>query len=134
MCVMCKNGGDIAAVYHQAMEVIDRVGWTVIATGDKAGAPFAYTVGLYLKRLPELHIAGRDQDVAQRMLNELARRQIQAGAFEPGQVTSAAGCVMRLDKIWNLGPLVMVRKFFGDDRPAPTALTAVIMETPPTTG
>lgn len=62
---------------------IDAHGWTVIAVfpnTTNSGPPFAYTVGLSARGLPELAIYGLSGPVAQSLLNEVARRMLQAGA------------------------------------------------------
>lgn len=71
-----------AAVIDETRALIDRYGWSVVGvfpTSAGDGAPFAYTVGLTGKQLPELVIYGLGGRVAQEILNAVARRMVDAG-------------------------------------------------------
>lgn len=128
MCMKC-DGATSHQIITRTMKTIEEHGWAVFGIESNPG--FAYTVGLTFHRVPELHIAGLDVDHATRILNTLARRQVDSGLpFEAGQATTPVdGMALRLDKLWNLKDLVMVRKLFGDNKPArPTALTVVTQE------
>lgn len=70
------------------------------------------------RTLPELVLTGEPDgagSVGQRaaaVLNELGRRQVEAGAFEAGQVTEVRGQRVRLAG-QHIAPLVLVRKLYG---------------------
>ncbi|MCP2323622.1 hypothetical protein HDA40_002129 [Hamadaea flava] len=67
---------------------IETVGWAVITTALQAvsvDVPFAYTVGLTERDLPELLIVGVRHDTAISLLNDLARRANSSGPLLHGQ-------------------------------------------------
>lgn len=71
-----------AAVIDETRALIDRYGWSVVGvfpTSASDGVPFAYTVGLTGKQLPELTIYGLGGQVAKEILNAVARRMVDAG-------------------------------------------------------
>lgn len=74
---------------RRQQEHIDTVGWSVtevLPTPDEPHAPFAYTVGLTVRRCPELVIAGLDPWTAHALLNDLAARVFdQAARFNRGE-------------------------------------------------
>ncbi|MGC4808741.1 DUF4262 domain-containing protein [Micromonospora sp. DT233] len=66
--------------FRQQQKHIDDIGWSVTAVlpdHDEAHAPFAYTIGLTERGLPELVIAGLDPLTAQTLLNDMAHRVYQ---------------------------------------------------------
>lgn len=86
MCWMCDHPEATFADYVDDLlqPVIDRCGWAVQGVGgSKVRAPFSYTVGLTLRRLPELVVTGKPQVEAGQILNDMARevlaRRPQAG-------------------------------------------------------
>jgi hypothetical protein len=118
MCEMCAGSSP--------SDVIAKVRWTIEQKGMaivpiSAAPPFAYTVGLSLKALPELHVVGLSPVDAGVLLNELADRQRRAGAFENEQITEVNGQQWRLEAMDDLKPLMFVRNLFGHLNP--TALT-----------
>lgn len=71
-----------AAVIDETRALIDRYGWSVVGVfpaSESDGVPFAYTVGLTGKQLPELAIYGLGGRVAQEILNAVARRMVDGG-------------------------------------------------------
>ncbi|BCL14684.1 DUF4262 domain-containing protein [Micromonospora sagamiensis] len=63
--------------FRRQQEHIDTIGWAVTAVVPDPGetdSPFAYTVGLTERDLPELVIAGLDPLIAHELLNDMARR------------------------------------------------------------
>lgn len=57
--------------------IVDTVGWAVVCvhpTSDEPSFEYAYTVGLTAHNHPELLVSGLHPDVAQTLLNDLARR------------------------------------------------------------
>ena len=60
-------------------EIIDRVGWAVMLThptdnDPETAVPFAYTLGLTARILPEFVMTGLDPGVAYPLLNDMAKR------------------------------------------------------------
>ncbi|MET9260455.1 DUF4262 domain-containing protein [Amycolatopsis sp. NPDC004079] len=109
------------------LTIIDRAGWAVIVVAHDDGSRFAYTVGLTLKRLPELCLSCPATEQGVSMLNDLAERQIRVGGFDPGQVTEAAGRPVRLDRCADLEPMILVRELCDGSTTAPTALAATVL-------
>lgn len=72
----------------QFVEGVCEHGWMVQGvfptTDEPDAAPFAYTVGLALKQLPELIVFGLGHQTAGLILNDLAQRQIERGPYQPG--------------------------------------------------
>ncbi|XVV10915.1 DUF4262 domain-containing protein [Actinoplanes sp. CA-131856] len=69
----------MADILQQQREIIDRAGWSVVHVfpspdDPSACAPFTYTVGLTTHGHPELLLSGLRPDIAQSLLNDLARR------------------------------------------------------------
>jgi hypothetical protein len=71
-----------ASVIEDTRAKIAQHGWTVVGvfpTPEDPGVPFAYTVGLSGKRLPELAIYGLPVQVGPQVLNAVARQMVSAG-------------------------------------------------------
>lgn len=123
-----ENAGDgsgRAGVVEETRASIAKYGWTVIGvfpTSDDEGGPFAYTVGLSAKHLPELAVYGLPVPVGQQVLNMVSRRMVDAGAgivagqriedVLAGDVDLVAVEMTRTDD------LTMVRQVYGSVRPA----------------
>lgn len=125
MCRKCDGLND-RQIDGEIMSMIESVGWAVIGVQGKPG--FSYTVGLTMKKLPELYVADLPTGQAHRVLNALGKRQYRSElAFDAGQEAILDdGSRYRLDKLWSLGALVVLNRFFGDGIPArPTALHVV---------
>lgn len=72
-----------AAVVEDTRAKITKYGWSVVGvfpTAEGDGVPFAYTVGLTAKQLPELAIYGLHSRVSHPVLNAAARQMVEAGA------------------------------------------------------
>lgn len=125
MCMKCELGLTDSQFRAMIREKIDEHGWMIQGLDD--GSLF-YTIGLTEHGLPELvitHVHLRD---AVQVLNTLARRQRQAGAFEHGQITDLDGIRVRLDKLWSTKQLVMLNDHYRAHRPKPTALAVVLLD------
>jgi hypothetical protein len=76
---------------QQQVEIIDRVGWSVVHVFPTPDDPptdvtFTYTVGLTAHNHPELVLAGLPPQIAQSLLNDLGRRVFdQAARFSHGE-------------------------------------------------
>jgi hypothetical protein len=76
---------------QQQVEIIDRVGWSVVHVFPASDDPptdvaFTYTVGLTAHDHPELVLAGLAPQIAQSLLNDLGRRVFdQAARFSHGE-------------------------------------------------
>lgn len=81
--------------------MIEKFGWGVVAVGtgrcDVPGCcggdvndPFAYTVGLHAKRLPDLIVRGLDALTPHHVLNDVARQLIGGGVVRAGAPVVAA--------------------------------------------
>ncbi|UQX11846.1 DUF4262 domain-containing protein [Candidatus Mycobacterium methanotrophicum] len=68
-------------------------GWVVqLVESDRA--PYAYTVGLHERGLPELLVTGLSPQPAARMLNSVADYLVAGGRPIPGELISIAGDVL----------------------------------------
>jgi hypothetical protein len=87
MYCRCDNPGMTDDEYLRMMlGLIDRHGWAVQGVErDKLYAPFAYTVGLTMRGLPELAITGMELATATGLLNELADEFVHLGLPAPGE-------------------------------------------------
>lgn len=76
-----------AAVDADLGRKIDKFGWAVVGVfpaEDDPGVPFAYTVGLSAKGLPELALYGLGSPVAGAILNDVARGMVTADSAVRG--------------------------------------------------
>jgi len=109
-----------AAVVDDTRDKIAQHGWTVIGvfpTPGDPGVPFAYTVGLTGKGLPELAIYGLPIRVGHQVLNAVARQMVDAGGpFVSGQCIDDVldgGVSMVAVAMTNTCDLNMVREVYG---------------------
>lgn len=129
MCHACRLNLDADGIKKQLRALIAEHGWAVVGV-EHDFVPFAYTVGLTEKGLPELLLEGiGPMTGGQAILNELAERQIKAGAFEDGQVTQAEGRQLRIEPLHTLIKLKGVTGLYKRHQPAPTARKIVIVPT-----
>jgi hypothetical protein len=71
-------------------ETVETHGWAVqFVESDRK--PYAYTVGLHERGLPELLVTGLSPQPAARMLNSVASYLVDGGRPVPGQLISIAG-------------------------------------------
>jgi hypothetical protein len=69
------------------VEIIQEHGWAVQwVGGDQENVPFAYTVGLFIKALPEFVVFGLPPHISQPILNDLAARAVKGERVTDGQV------------------------------------------------
>ena len=77
--------------WERTWETIERHGWQVTAVlGSRTFPPYAYTVGLSLRDLPELVITGLTAEVAGGILNDHARL-VASGEWVPEPEGSGGG-------------------------------------------
>lgn len=108
--------------------LIDLHGWMVqVVSDDSAEMPFAYTVGLCRKGLPEFVTFGLPADVAQAVLNTIATGAA-SGNFGAGdvltQVTGGGYDPVLIDVTDSSGVLRVANRLYGQDGPV-AALQAV---------
>ncbi|MCV7283733.1 DUF4262 domain-containing protein [Mycolicibacterium wolinskyi] len=108
------------SVVEDTRTSIAKHGWTVISvfpTAEDDGVPFAYTVGLSGKQLPELVIYGLPVSVGHQVLNAFAQQMIEAGRpVKSGQrITDVRAGDVELVAVemTNTGHLTMVRRVYG---------------------
>lgn len=98
--------------------VIEEHGWMVQAvfpTENEPGVPFAYTVGLTAKGLPELVIAGLPHQVAGDLLNTAAQASLDK-PFEAGQTVDTLATVPFRVVPAELAEVNVARDLYGDDK------------------
>ncbi|WP_076207157.1 DUF4262 domain-containing protein [Mycolicibacterium fortuitum] len=123
-----QNAGDGAGgagAVEDTRASIAKYGWTVIGvfpTSDDEGVPFAYTVGLSGKQLPELAVYGLPVRVGQQVLNMVSRKMVEAGApLVSGQRIEdvlAVDTGLVAVEMTRTEDLTMVRQVYGAARPA----------------
>lgn len=127
MCEACRLNLNADGIKKQLRALIAEFGWAVVGV-EHGFVPFAYTVGLTESGLPELLLEGiGPTSGGQDILNELAKRQVAAGAFENGQVTEAEGRQLRIEPLRTLIKLKGVVGLYKRRQPAPTARKVVIV-------
>jgi hypothetical protein len=96
MCWMCANPaltkGDVLA---RMADQVEEYGWAIqCAQGDRVHPPWAYTVGLTLRGLPELVVTGLKVQDAGDLLDDEAHYVVDHGqALWPGKrLTRTSGC------------------------------------------
>jgi hypothetical protein len=87
MCWYCDNPDATDEDYlGMIITTIDRFGWAVQSVeGDRLHAPFAYTVGLTLRGLPELAVTGLGGRASAGLLNEFADEFVHRRVPAPGE-------------------------------------------------
>lgn len=87
MCWKCDNPQASDDDYlAEVRRRIDSNGWQIVAVpGTRVLAPFAYTVGLAVRGVPELVVTGKRPDPAAALLDEVAPRAIRTPP-EPGEI------------------------------------------------
>jgi hypothetical protein len=110
---------------RNAMGIIEEHGWMIQGvfpveeTPENERYPFAYTVGLAARDLPELIVFGLPQDVAHTILNDLADRQCSSGDGGYGagdvldDVVQGGYLVLLLDVQDTTRHLTMANNFYG---------------------
>jgi hypothetical protein len=89
MCWMCDDPtmtkGDALA---RMAAMVEQYGWAIeFVEGDRVHPPWAYTVGLTLRGLPELLVTGVEAPEASDLLNDFADGVVHHGErLSPGQV------------------------------------------------
>jgi len=87
VCWTCDHPGSTRADYLDHMAgIVEDCGWAVqFVERDRDHPPFAYTLGLTLRGLPELVITGLPAQHAAHVLNGEADRVIVDGVPQPGE-------------------------------------------------
>jgi hypothetical protein len=84
MCWQCDNPNRTTEDYLDELRETIRVhGWAVQGVEDDR-LPYAYTIGLQDRGLPELLVTGLSQESAARVLNDVAVAAVGGRVFEPG--------------------------------------------------
>jgi hypothetical protein len=91
MCWKCDHPEATTQEWLEAIrEVVEKHGWAVqFVESDRT--PYAYTVGLYERGLPELLVTGLPPQSAARVLNSVAAYLLDGGRPVPGELISIAG-------------------------------------------
>jgi hypothetical protein len=104
----------------ELQSMIDEHGWAVIGvypTVHDDGVPFAYTVGLTAKKLPELAIYGLGDPVNSAViLNTVAQRMIDRGELRGGERLEgvlAEGFTLAVLDMGDVSDLTAVQRFYG---------------------
>src|SRR3954454_10296751 len=83
MCWMCDHPGSTKEDYlNEVRAQIDRDGWMVQYVEDQR--PYAYTIGLHERALPELLVTGVSPQREVRMLNRVAEMATHGVPLRPG--------------------------------------------------
>jgi hypothetical protein len=84
MCWQCDNPNGTTEEYLDELRATIRLhGWVVQGVEDER-LPFAYTIGLHDRGLPELLVTGLSPEDAGRLLNDVAVAALGGRVFEPG--------------------------------------------------
>ncbi len=91
MCWMCDHPDATVPEWLEAIrEKVERHGWAVqFVESDRT--PYAYTVGLHERGLPELLVTGLSPLPASAMLNNVASYLVGGGKPAPGELISIGG-------------------------------------------
>jgi hypothetical protein len=84
MCWQCDNPNGTTEEYLDELRASIRMHGWVIQGVDDDRLPFAYTIGLHDRGLPELLVTGLSQEDAARVLNDVALAAVGGRVFEPG--------------------------------------------------
>lgn len=86
MCWECDNPDKTSADYLEVLrETIKKYGWAVQFIEDDR-RPFAYTVGLYERRLPELLVTGLEPHMSVGLLNAIGGDMVHDNVrLQPGE-------------------------------------------------
>jgi hypothetical protein len=84
MCWQCDNPNGTTEDYLDELREVVRVhGWAIQGVEDDR-RPYAYTIGLHHRGLPELLITGLQQESAAPVLNDAAGAAVDGRVLEPG--------------------------------------------------
>jgi hypothetical protein len=91
MCWKCDHPEATVQEWLEAIrELVEKHGWAVqFVESDRT--PYAYTVGLHERGLPELLVTGLPPQSAARLLNSVAAYLLEGGRPVPGELISIAG-------------------------------------------
>lgn len=88
VCWMCDHPGATQQDYFDELRTtVLKHGWAVqYVESDRT--PYAYTIGLHDRGVPELLVSGLPPQRAGRLLNSMARDTVRGNPFTPGQQIS----------------------------------------------
>lgn len=117
MCWFCDNPAGTRAEYIDHLRhLIATFGWAVQGvSGDRYHPPWAYTVGLCPRGLPELVVTGMPVSRATALLNDVAAHVVHARAPQPGeQIALRGGPLIEIVKVSEpTAHLVMAAELYG---------------------
>jgi hypothetical protein len=91
MCWMCDHPGSTVQDFLNELDRKKRKrGWALMYV--EVRNPYAYTIGLHERGLPELLVAGLDPESTTRLLNAVAERTVRGERLRPGQQIKV-GCL-----------------------------------------
>lgn len=116
-CPGCKDPDWLRSYGVKVREIIDRVGWMVQGVFGEGEPPFAYTVGLTEKQMPELYIFGLPPEVAARTLNDAAQQMLDRGEpFVDDEVVEKVLTIPLVARAASsLEDVGVARRFYGHD-------------------
>ncbi|MBE1550516.1 hypothetical protein GGC64_004556 [Mycobacterium sp. OAS707] len=84
MCWQCDNPNGTTEEYLDELRASVRLHSWVVQGVEDDRLPFAYTIGLHDRGLPELLVTGLPQDSAAGLLNDVAAAAVGGRVFQPG--------------------------------------------------
>ncbi|HTI78462.1 MAG TPA: DUF4262 domain-containing protein [Mycobacterium sp.] len=84
MCWQCDNPNGTTEEYLDELRASIRIHGWVVQSVDGDRLPFAYTIGLHDRGLPELLVTGMSGENAARVLNDVAVAALGGRVFLPG--------------------------------------------------
>jgi hypothetical protein len=85
MCWKCDNPDGTTEQYLAELRALSAIhGWAVQYVEDE-DRPFAYTIGLHDKGLPELMVTGLSGEASARLLNAVARMTVNGTRLAPAE-------------------------------------------------
>jgi len=100
MCWQCDNpNGSTEEYLDEVRETVRVNGWAVQAVEDDR-RPFAYTIGLHDRGLPELLVTGLSPERAARVLNDVAGATVGGRVLDPGaHIAVGAGPLLEIVEV-----------------------------------
>jgi Domain of unknown function (DUF4262) len=100
MCWICDHPGATQQDYFEELRSrVQKHGWAVQYV-EIDRAPYAYTVGLHDRGLPELLVTGLSPSWAGRLLNCIARDAVEGHVLTPGEhLTQGAGPIIEIVEV-----------------------------------
>jgi hypothetical protein len=97
MCWQCDNPSGTTEEYLDELRATIRLhGWAVQGVEDDR-RPYAYTIGLHDRGLPELLVTGLSPEPAARLLNDVAAAAVSGRVLKPGaRIAEGAGPLLEI--------------------------------------